>query len=229
MYKMKKISLIMILCFLLSFSNLIGQQADCKVLLPAIGVTYKGECKKGLAHGEGEAQGQDSYKGNFKKGFPEGKGVYTWQNGDKYEGTWSQGKREGKGTMTIKSAGKDSLITGFWENDQYKGKERIIPYKVILKRNVDDIRMTQSSKIGALVTIKILRSGSRIPYSELMIASTGGSVNESANPPRIENINFPIEVKVTYKCMNKLNSMELSCEGQFEIKEPGIWEVVFNH
>ena len=59
---------------------------DCKVLKESISGSYTGDCKKGRAHGEGTAKGEDSYTGEFKKGLPHGFGKYTWADGSMYEG-----------------------------------------------------------------------------------------------------------------------------------------------
>ncbi len=61
------------------------------MLKPEISLDYHGECKKGLAHGKGEAFGRDHYIGEFKKGWPNGNGLYKWNNGDNYEGEWKKG------------------------------------------------------------------------------------------------------------------------------------------
>ena len=66
-------------------------QSECKVLKDEISIEYKGDCKDGLAHGQGEATGIDHYKGSFKKGFPHGEGTYKWYTGESYEGQWKKG------------------------------------------------------------------------------------------------------------------------------------------
>lgn len=105
-------------------------QEECKVLMPSISGKYEGECKKGKANGNGQAEGADTYAGIFKDGLPNGQGIYKWENGNIYSGVWAGGKRDGEGTMTFKRAGKaDSLVTGFWKKDKYVGRFEK-PYKV---------------------------------------------------------------------------------------------------
>ena len=82
---------------------------NCKVNDAKIAGEYTGECKDGLAHGTGRAQGKDLYVGQFIKGNKSGKGVYTWANGDRYEGDFVNGNFTGKGVLT-------------WANgDRYEG------------------------------------------------------------------------------------------------------------
>ena len=105
-------------------------QNDCKVLLDMIAGQYEGGCKKGLADGEGTAQGEDMYDGEFKKGLPNGVGIYTWANGDIYDGEFKKGLKEGKGKMIIQLAdGKTKEQTGFWVKDKYIGEHKS-PYEI---------------------------------------------------------------------------------------------------
>ena len=94
MANLKALTLIFIFC--LSLMHGFSQQ-ECKVLKKEIAATYDGECKNGLAHGQGKAEGTDIYEGGFKKGLPCGLGTYTWANGDVYAGDWRKGLRNGWG------------------------------------------------------------------------------------------------------------------------------------
>ena len=93
------------------------QTSSCQVLLPQIAGKYEGECKKGLADGLGKAQGADLYEGNFKKGFPEGHGKYTWNDGATFEGEWKKGRKDGYGVLTSHPALQDSVLSGYWIDD----------------------------------------------------------------------------------------------------------------
>lgn len=108
-------------------------QTDCKVLLDKIASQYTGDCKKGVAEGDGSAEGEDRYEGEFKKGLPDGSGVYTFANGDVYNGDFKKGLKEGKGKMTIQLGGDLTREqTGFWKEDKYIGeheKPYVIQYK----------------------------------------------------------------------------------------------------
>jgi hypothetical protein len=71
--------------------------SGCKVLEPDLKGRYEGECKGGLAQGNGKAQGRDRYEGAFRNGLPEGRGLYVWKEGDNYEGDFVAGRRTGEG------------------------------------------------------------------------------------------------------------------------------------
>lgn len=124
-------SLVLILFFLSLQSGL--TQSDCEVSLDALKGKYTGDCKKGLANGQGLAQGQDTYEGEFRKGYPHGNGTYTWANGDIYTGEFKKGLKDGKGKWTVGLPGgqtKEQL--GFWLNDKYIG-ENESPYELQYK------------------------------------------------------------------------------------------------
>lgn len=105
-------------------------QNDCEVLLEEIAGQYEGDCRRGLAHGEGTAVGTDTYTGEFRKGLPDGTGTYTWANGDVYEGEFKKGMKEGEGKMRIKQPDGEFIEqAGYWKNDAYIG-EHESPYEI---------------------------------------------------------------------------------------------------
>jgi MORN repeat len=112
----------------LFFFNFVTAQ-DCEVKLLPLNGKYEGGCKDGKANGIGKATGLDSYEGNFKNGYPEGDGTYTWSVGDSFKGGFKKGLKSGKGEMHFKRKNmEDSVVTGFWSKDVYKGKYEE-PYK----------------------------------------------------------------------------------------------------
>lgn len=126
---MKKFTVSFIAALLSSL--LYAQQ--CAVDMPALKGTYTGECKKGKAHGQGLATGNDSYEGNFKAGLPDGQGIYTWRNGNRYNGQFAGGLKEGKGTMLYKRENAaDSIVEGYWKKDSYMGRDAE-PWRLIFK------------------------------------------------------------------------------------------------
>ena len=55
-----------------------NKTSNCAVKDSDVSGKYYGECLNGLAHGEGEAAGRDTYVGSFKSGYADGHGVYKW-------------------------------------------------------------------------------------------------------------------------------------------------------
>ena len=89
-------------------------ELQCKVMDSNIGVTYKGECKDGYAHGFGVAKGRDTYTGNFKDGLTHGQGKYEWgpssESPDEvWEGSHYKGGRTGYGVLTLGPKSKHIL------------------------------------------------------------------------------------------------------------------------
>lgn len=202
-----------------------AQQNDCKVLLENISGTYTGKCKKGLAHGKGTAQGIDYYKGSFSKGLPSGKGLYRWNDGSYYEGEWKDGKKDGKGKLVQDG----SEITGFWKNDEYIGQEIIPPYKVT--RSLNLVR-SSFKKSGAIEGVRILflQAGSdNVAIENLSIASSSGSEYRSGKIHGIQNVLFPLDVKIHYFTWNKMRTGMNEVVFEFTINESGAWEVTLNN
>ena len=93
---MKKYLIFLVLTVLANHSY----AENCKVNDADIAGEYSGECKDGLAHGTGRAQGKNLYVGQFINGNKSGKGVFTWPSGSRYEGYFVDDKRTGKGVLT---------------------------------------------------------------------------------------------------------------------------------
>ncbi len=121
----------------------------CKVanLAPKEGerVTWSGECKNGLANGEGtltwfesgvktevydgmmidgyaEGLGKlrsagSTYVGEFKKSRQHGRGRYEDADGSWYSGEWSEGLPHGRGQMLTPEG---QLLKGYWNKGEYE-------------------------------------------------------------------------------------------------------------
>ena len=69
-------------------------------------IRFEGECKQGLAHGQGlvkwyiEDKLQSVFKGTYRGGKMHGHGVMKFPDGSRYEGTFLRGQRSGQGTRT---------------------------------------------------------------------------------------------------------------------------------
>lgn len=207
------------------FVSAMQGQKTCKVLAPNLSGDYEGKCKKGLAHGKGKAVGTDTYEGNFRKGLPSGKGVYTWASGASYDGSWMYGQREGSGVYKFKYDGKDSVQAGVWKEDVYKGPKPRNP-KLITKRNLDKYTFKRKGD-GNQIDIRVFQSG-RVNNSienYTIIGSSGNSYSRGS-VESLENISFPVIVKVAYRTLNKARTVWLDVAIEFEIFEEGNWEVL---
>ena len=200
-----------------------SQNTDCKVIKTEISGTYSGGCRKGLAHGKGIAQGTDRYEGEFIKGLPSGIGVYRWANNVYYEGEWKNGMREGEGKMVY----PDSVVYGIWKEDKYMGKKAIAPYKIVTSMSVSRSTITKSADRNFGVKIRIKQGGlDNISIENFTMAYDSGSEYRSGNYYGIENVTFPLSVKVKYRSWNQLMTSQFSVIFEFVINEPGSWDVV---
>ncbi|MET2983702.1 MORN repeat-containing protein [Aureibaculum conchae] len=210
-----------------SFLNVVAAQSDCKVKLEAISTSYKGECKKGFAHGEGEAKGeQDSYSGKFKKGLPHGSGTYIWENGNTYKGNFVKGKMDGKGVLTIKkSEDEDEIQNGYFKKGEYIGLYAV-PYKEISKREVKKVTFQeQNLNLGGYNQVKIrVNFAGAIVNPQLIVTDENNSVTELINGGVIlTNVKFPMK-KITVS----FTSNGFSSRVVFEIYKKGDWDVVIH-
>ncbi|SRR5258706_8049317 len=147
--------------FIIIFMNcslLYAQDRLCQVTSPNLVGKYTGDCKYGLANGEGEAKGVDRYVGSFKNGLPDGKGSYYYGDSVYFKGNFQDGRKEGQGELHYLHKGKtDSVIKGFWSGDIYKGK-KYTTYKLSTTTFFDRTEVIPSDISGNTVTFEIATS-----------------------------------------------------------------------
>ena len=221
----KKITAVVIFTFFImtGFS-----QEECKVLKKEIAETYDGECKSGLAHGHGKAEGTDIYEGDFKKGLPQGEGRYTWENGDVYVGDWKKGLRNGEGLFKFRSGKNDSIVSGIWQNDEYKGPKVERP-EVKQMVGIDKYHLSRRDD-GNRIQIDIYMNGvANIEIEGLSIISTSGNVFNVGHSKGIEYIEFPVQVKISYTTWNKLHTSQHFATFEFMLTQAGYWQLTLTN
>ncbi|RLD23453.1 MAG: hypothetical protein DRI71_05235 [Bacteroidetes bacterium] len=213
--------------------NSYGQEKDCKVLLNGLDELYTGGCKKGLAHGEGTAEGSlGEYKGNFRKGFPNGFGKLNYKRtiveGSYYEGDWRRGNRHGEGTYYF---ARDSITTGFWEDDIYLGKYPY-PYKVLSSQALPRNKFTKTTNRSLpSIEIQFKRNGVRTmgDIVSFDIQTSSGSEIRQDNSVIIENVEFPFEGRITMQVMNRMKANVYSANFAFIINETADWMITLDY
>ncbi len=220
----KHLSFILFVVFVFPTFHL-NAQSNCKVLIPEIDSVYSGKCKKGYAHGKGNAIGVDSYVGKFVKGYPNGRGTYKWANGDTYTGNWKEGKRNGEGSLTLKLQDRDSILDGMWKDDQYMGKKPKAP-KVTHKVSIDRYSFKKTGGTKDRVLIDFLQNGMRnTTITNLSMSTSNGIEANLGHSIGYDYIEFPVTIIVNYMTLNKLRSEEYQAIFEFVISEPGDWIV----
>jgi hypothetical protein len=214
------------IALLFPVNYIFAQQTDCKVLKPEIAGTYSGECKKGLAHGKGVAQGIDRYEGQFNKGLPNGKGTYKWASGVYFEGEWKEGVRDGNGKMVY----SDSTITGIWKQDKYIGKKEGPPYSIIRSLSVARYTFTKTQDRNDAVKIRIMQTGQdNVTIEDFSMVYDSGTEYRSGNYYGIESVTFPLTVKVKYRAWNQLLTSQFTVIFEFVINDRGSWNVMISN
>ena len=183
------------------FSAILNAQetTGCKVLMSDISGTYKGECKKGLANGVGEATGKDFYSGEFKNGLPHGQGRYQWANGDSYQGEWKKGKMEGSGEMKKKLAERDSVFSGYWIDNEYIGKHKET-YTLNQKGiNVVDVNFVRLNGNKNEIEISYYKNGKPIPtynFGVTELLGRYGNITKSDYAKSLIAVTYPFRAEV---------------------------------
>lgn len=225
----KLIGLLLSLLVVCSISLAQENQQECKVLMPEISDSYRGECKAGLAHGDGIASGVDVYQGKFKKGYPWGSGKYIWANGDYYEGRWKEGKKHGKGILYTQATDKE--LQGIWKNDEFVKEVKDPPYEVTLKYGVTGLNFYKYDENEPHdIEFQFQRDGSQSSIvGQLVLVSTSGSIKKSNTFSGFENVQFPFEGSVEFVEPSRMGSVEVRYEVKFKIIEEGSWRIVIRY
>ena len=214
----------LVLLLIIAMIPIHGQiNGECKVLVHNLEGVYQGGCRNGLAQGKGTASGTDSYTGGFRNGYPNGKGTYTWKSGNIYKGEWNMGKREGNGVFTGNIYGRDTVMAGIWKDDNFMGPKPSPP-KVLTNYNVVSTSFNRSGE-GSKITISFYQNGIINFIEALDVTANSGNEVQSGNYTNIWDISFPFKCKINYQSWNSLKTQIYDCILEFEIAEPGSWDL----
>jgi len=224
---MKKQSIFFITFFIISV--VISGQGDCKVLMKGIDLRYAGQCKKGLANGEGEAWGvADHYTGRFRKGLPHGKGTYEYAGDAVYTGLWLNGMRHGEGTLRFRLNGKDTLQAGIWDMDKYTGKKSLTAgYRIVEMRSIDRVKVYRQGEGNEVRYYFRVVSGNPEVSNEQYSGSSGSEADWSGQHG-FRHCEFPFTTEVRFQMWNKFMTARYEVVVKVEITEPGTWIIELN-
>jgi len=227
MKSLKQICLLFILSILSVY--ILRAQLECKVLIPALDGEYEGKCKNGLAHGKGVARGIDTFTGTFRNGLPHGKGRYEWSTGEVYDGDWKNGLRDGEGQFIFTISGQDTTLAGLWENDKYIGPKPEKP-TIIRKINIERVSFYRQGDGAEVMMEFYLSSNLNSTIEDLSIVGSSGSEFSIGRTVGFQNIQFPFKCNVIYRTYNALMTVQRDCTLEFEITQPGNWQVkIYNN
>lgn len=227
MKSQKMTSMIIAIAMLFMFTPVFSQD-DCKVLVPQLSGEYSGKCKKGLANGKGLAKGIDTYKGSFKKGYPDGKGEYRWSTGERYYGSWKEGKRDGVGIYYFTEDNEPKEQDGMWIDDKYAGP---VPQKPQVSASTGIERYSiKKQGDGNRVQITVYINGSvTTELQQLNLYGSSGAQFVSGGTMGYENATFPFTCRISYLAWNKTHTQLNQKRFEFEIPEPGKWQVTLHN
>ncbi|MDA0194451.1 MAG: hypothetical protein O2887_08220 [Bacteroidetes bacterium] len=221
---MKKIyakSLLTVVLSIILFLPASLAQTDCGVELASIQGKYEGDCKNGLANGNGKSVGTDTYEGEFKKGLPDGYGVYTWSDGNVYSGEFKKGLREGKGEMAMAVfVGADSLLVGYWDKDEYVGTHEK-PYELHFQSSdVSGVTVKRSdNKEGNVLYVTIGRLQSKDIVNPVITVSPSVGFYKMIVPgsrtANIHVVEFPFRFILSHE--GDSADIEIFDEGSYDI------------
>ena len=217
-------------CCLLSacaYSGLIAS-SECRVLSESLAGQYEGECRRGLAHGQGIAQGVDRYEGSFRRGLPHGLGEYHFAGGDIYNGYWKRGLKHGIGTFY--DAQLDSLYHGQWEQgemisaaQQGEGPAYVVRYR----RNITRQRFQRIGD-GNRVFFRLAEEPGPGRITQLSVFGSSGFYMEYGHTAGHEEVEFPFTGKIVFLGPSRIGHTMLQVELLYEINQPGNWEIIIH-
>ena len=224
---MKKIILLPVILCALWFSGLC-QKIEGPVHKKELVGKYEGHLQNGLAQGKGTAKGQDIYTGNFRKGLPDGEGVYTDFEGNVYKGSFMNGRKEGKGELTVKGAGKDMILKGYWESDKYVGKDNRAPYEVSNKTGSVTPRIF-SAGAGNKVELTIIDPVTFEFITGSILVNGDANLRTTFGRYYYEDAAFPLEFDIQYNCNNKIGTSITANTIRIRINKPGYWIIILRN
>lgn len=214
---MKKAYLLIIILLNISAYS----QEKCKVLKRGIDSIYLGGCKKGFAHGFGEAWGKDYYAGAFKNGYPHGKGIMKFQDGSIYNGSWRKGNMDGEGKLSFKKNGKDTIINATWRKNEIVVKAlENVDYKITKEQTPERLKVYRFGE-GNIVHYKI----SALNISNLFISGSSGIEFNYPKDIGFKDIVFPFYAKIRFETWNSVMTQRIQIEVEVELIKQGEWTI----
>jgi len=205
-----------LICALLISKSYSQEKSNCTVVDNENSGVYIGQCKNGLADGDGVFEymnGKYIFQGKFKKGLKHGEGkLFSFIDGE-----------------------KKLIKEGVWKNNKYKGeksKQQKAAYKVQKRVNIERYSVRRIGD-GNSVKFTFMQNGNRNNIENLTMTGDSGtmyssSYNQSLNEG-FENIKFPFKCEVTYRTLSKLKYQTFVVRFEILLIDPGNWDITLNN
>lgn len=207
---------LVLICGLLISSSYSQEKTNCTVVDGENNGVYVGQCKNGLAHGDG---------------------VFEYMNGKYiFHGTFKKGLKHGEGKLFSFIDGEKKLMKeGVWKNNKYVGEksnQQKAAYKIQKRQNIERYGVRRVGD-GNNVRFTFMQNGNRNNIQNLtMIGDSGttfsSSYNQSMNEG-FENVKFPFKCEVTYNTLSKLKYQTFVVRFEILLIDPGNWEITLNN
>ena len=125
---------------------------------------------------------------------------------------------------------RDSVVTGYWKDNRYQGKELKLPYKITNSRNISRYTITKTVDPANGVIIKILMGGSdNTEIEDFSLGYSSGSEYRNANTYGIQNVSLPLDVVIRYRTWNLLHTVQYEALFELTIFDPGTWNIAISN
>jgi hypothetical protein len=142
------------------------------------------------------------------------------------EGIMTNKLREGYGRHGY----SDPSINGQNRRHRFMDRRHMTPYTISTSRYVSRSTITRSSAKANEVKLRILQNGDdNTDIEDFYMAYDSGSEYRMSNIYGIQNVIYPLHLKVTYRSWNTFHAVQNDVRFEFTIYSPGTWNVtLFN-
>ena len=142
------------------------------------------------------------------------------------EGLMPNKLREGYG----RSGYSDPSVNSQNRRHKFMDRRHMAPYAISSSRYVSRSTITRSSAKANEVKLRILQNGDdNTDIEDFYMAYDSGSEYRVSNIYGIQNVIYPLHLKVTYRTWNTFHAVQNDVRFEFTIYSPGTWNVtIFN-
>jgi hypothetical protein len=114
-------------------------------------------------------------------------------------------------------------MSGIWKNDSHVGPKPSTP-KVATQYNVISTSFVRTGE-GNEISISFYQNHITNQVTYVDITTRSGNEIRSGNIINLWDIRFPFNCKINYVTWNSLKTQQYDCILEFEINQPGSWDL----